>query len=331
MGKGCTLLGILISWLFCSSGWAGEPNTPEDGFDLRYYVENDGGVFKPNHRTDRHYTSGVKLEATHRPVYSWETFLADRLFEDDPDYSNTAFGYALGQNIYTPDHIENPARRQPKDRKYAGWLYGGIFLQHREDRRLDHVGIDLGVTGSESLAEDSQKRIHEWFDGDKPIGWENQLGFEVGANLIWQRKWKTEAKPLMGDIETDWVGSAGLVAGTIDRYVNGSAMLRVGCNLPDDFGPGRVNNEPATANALIGPGRSARSFYGYTQLGGRVIEENRFLTGLSHEVFVGDLQVGLVYRSGRFALGYAQTFLTREFDGQSGKNDYATLQVSWQF
>ena len=44
MGKGYTVLGTIFVLLLSHSGWAEEQATSKNGFDLRYYIENDGGV-----------------------------------------------------------------------------------------------------------------------------------------------------------------------------------------------------------------------------------------------------------------------------------------------
>ena len=101
-------------------------------------VTNQGPVFtvlEENDlvvRTDRHYTQGIKLAYFQadgdlpwgaKQFYGWL-----------PDWGFTEhvgkFGYAVGQNMFTPADISTP-ELLPDDRPYAGWLYAGFILHRR--------------------------------------------------------------------------------------------------------------------------------------------------------------------------------------------------------
>ena len=157
----------------------------------------------------------------------------------------TAAGYAIGQNIYTPDHIEISSLI-PEIVPYAGWLYAGVYLQRATESVFDHFEIDLGVIGPSSLAEDVQREVHEAFDQIIPRGWDNQLGDEFGIDFMVQRKWKVPLVTTNGANAVELIPQAGLTLGTVHRHANAGLLLRIGMNLPDDFGPGRIE-EPAAA------------------------------------------------------------------------------------
>nr|MBC8392958.1 DUF2219 family protein [Deltaproteobacteria bacterium] len=74
-----------------------------------------------------------------------------------------------------------------------------------------------------------------------------------------------------------------------------------------------------------------KSGYFFARFGARAVEHNRFLTGLSPESLVGELQVGAVYTYKKLELGYSQTFFTQEFKEQSGNDSIGAVSISYHF
>jgi len=305
----------------------------ESPFVLTIYFENDGTFAKPNNNTDRHYTNGVKLTFAHQP--QWAADLAAKLPlvpQQGGGPLKTAVGYAFGQNIYTPDGIEAVALI-PDDRPYAGWLYVGAYLQRATQSEFDHLELNVGLIGPSSLAEDVQRIIHDTFDEPKPRGWDNQLGDELGFNVTYQRKWKIAM--WTDDVwAAELIPQAGFTLGTINRHANIGVLARVGVALPDDFGPGRIE-EPAAATTIE---RSDTGGYLFIRLGGKAVEHNTFLEGNNYksshgvnaEPLLGEVQVGVVVRWRRVELGYSQTFMSREFKGQRGTDSFGAWTLSFK-
>lgn len=327
------LLSLMVVVLFPVAGVYGEQ---PDEFTFNFYLENDGGVVKPNHDTDRYYTNGLKITVTHHPQLADRLAdLLDSILPLGGEPTQTAMGYAIGQKIYTPDHIELTAL-QPGDRPYAGWLYGGAFLQRQSGDVFDHLELNIGVIGPSSLAEDAQNWIHDLFGTDEARGWSNQLHDELGIDLIYRRKWRItvierENSTLRGEI----IPQAGFTLGNVHRHVEGGAVFRIGCHMPDDFGPGRLEDlVAATAR------RGEQQVGGYAFVGGQVryVDHNVFLEGNndhdSHDVdeksVIGQIMVGVVVNWRRFSISYTQVFVTREFDGQDGTHSYGSILASFR-
>jgi hypothetical protein len=70
------------------------------------------------------------------------------------------------------------------DRPYAGWLHGSAGLIAETGRRLDQLELTVGVVGPASLAEQTQKRIHEIVNADEPRGRNTQLKNEPGVSSL---------------------------------------------------------------------------------------------------------------------------------------------------
>lgn len=331
--EGKSTAGELIAVILCMTGIASAQEReavdipiPEEPYRLTFHFENDGSFAKPNHNTDRHYTNGVKITFSYRP--EWADDFADwlNLRPDENGDIKTAGGFAIGQNIYTPDRIENPALRNPEDRQFAGWLYLSTFWQHEANNELDHVELNFGVVGEASLAEKTQKFIHEAFDGDDPIGWDNQFGDSFGINLMVQHKWKIDLPIFRDPIQLELIPQGGFTLGSLNRHVNFGATFRLGINLPLDYGPARIE-EPAAATNL--QAKSEPGWYVFARFGMKFVAYNRFLSGVDLEPILGEAQFGVVFQWEKISFGYSQTYMSQEFETQGGKDSFGALVLSF--
>ncbi|MCE5184665.1 MAG: lipid A deacylase LpxR family protein [Planctomycetaceae bacterium] len=292
---------------------------------VSFYLENDSRFTKPNGNTDRHYTDGGKLVYVTQPQWQWlEDFSTWHFGDGEP--VDKAFGVFIGQNIYTPDRADEPEKRAPEDRVFAGWLYTGVFAQRATADMLDHVEVNAGVIGPSSHAEQTQNCIHDWIHSNKAIGWDEQLEDEFAADVTFMRQQRLSQGFLKPTEHTDVIGEYGFTLGSVHRLAQAGMTFRCGYNLAGTFGPGRLAL-PAAISTL----RRTQAAYLFVRASAKAIEYDRFLTGLTHEPFVGELQAGFVYQKGRFELGYSQTFLTREFEEQHGKDSYGAITITMLF
>ena len=192
-----------------------------------------------------------------------------RAFESAHGQPRTAAGYVIGQQFFTPRSISTVAAI-PGDQPYAGYLYGGIYWQRQAPLSLDnnthqvfdHFEINLGVVGNSSLAQDIQTVIHDQFNSQPPNGWDNQLKDELTYHLYYRRKWRFDTGsfdlPLLGDLETQIIPHAGFALGNVHRNADVGITARIGFNLPDDFGAGRINDlRAATGNTDTAAGHGS--------------------------------------------------------------------------
>lgn len=323
-------------------------------FTHRVYWENDGAFHDPTDGYDRHYTSGFALTVEHQP--DWAQNLATTLPGPNVDTTKAraAAGYVLGQLIFTPDNLGATAPITT-DQPYAGYLYGGAFWQRQAPSTinpnvsvLDHLELNIGVIGPSSLAADIQEWVHDNFQGDAINGWDNQRDDEATVQFYLRRKWRFDTGsadlPLLGAVDTQLIPQAGLALGTVYRYAEAAAIYRVGFNLPDDFGPGRINDlQSATATQAQDPGWS---WYAWLRVGGRATQYNTFLDGsefqdpsqaVDRNPFVAEAQTGLSvgYQHGKHNLQatWGVTWLTDEIDapGNRGTESYGTWILSYTY
>ena len=312
------------------------------------YWENDGAlVLKPWDPSDRHYTNGVGASLT------WQSPTAGKFWKDFlglPAAQGTAAGVVFGQEIYTPTDL---LRTVPDalDRPYAGYAYGGLFVQRECNNHLDHLQLNLGVVGPSALARQTQVTIHDTFAGDDPGGWSSQLRDELAAQLTYRHKVRIDLPWLDGSAESgikaQVIPYGEVNLGTVHRDVAGGATVRWGLNLPDDFGPGRLRDVASFTGTRNGAGHPLGtldadqwSVYGFARLAGRYVEWDTFLDGsnyrdpspaLSKEPWLGEAELGLSVgwecENNHVEVVYSTTWLTRSFETQRQDDSYASLAV----
>ena len=293
------------------------------------YLENDGTFIKPIYRTDRHYTDGAKLVYTNQPDCN---FLKDYSrwngFGQNDGQVSTALGYFVGQNLYTPDHVDEPELRAKHDRVFAGWAYWGIFAQRASENQMEHLELNMGVIGPLAQGRESQSFIHDNIGAAEPKGWENQLGDEFHTDLTWLKRQRVAEQYFKRTENFDSHLEYGATVGTLHRNANLGIVFRYGINLPNDFGPGRLE---APASACIDKPTDVQTAYLFTRIGGKLVQYDRFLSGLDTEPAVGQFQVGVVYRYKSFEISYSETFLTREYSEQGSTDSYGAINLMWRF
>jgi len=321
-------------------------------WSLNFFLEND--LFA---NTDLNYTNGVRFSAISPDLdsfqdpdglkYPWVEKLNDILTFVHPRPGNTLnepvrqnMVISLGQLMFTPTDKDR-VTLDPDDRPYAGYLYLGLGYHARTSQTLHSTEFNFGVVGPASLARQSQDLVHDIRGFDRFRGWSNQLRNEPAFQLIFERKRKHGQldtgliNNLQLEIISHWGGSLGNVA----SYINAGAELRLGWDLPDDFGtstlrPGGDNNTPGNEQDSGTPLR----LHAFMAADGRMIANNIFLDGNSfrdshsvhHKDTVADLALGLAgsYRKWRFA--YAHVFRTREFSGQRKAQFYGSFSLSYR-
>lgn len=300
-------------------------------FKFTLFWENDSTPLNRIEPSDRHYTNGTAIHIT------WPL--------SEP---NTAIGFTLGQLMFTSENLK-PKSIVPNDAPYAGYLYLGGYWQHADEHHttLDHIQLDIGTVGDSSLAEPIQKSIHEGVNADRPNGWRHQLDDEPTFQLTYRKKWRLGPVENLFDtgLNIDAVPAVSLSLGTVQRHADAGGVLRLGWNMPNDFGPARLA-DVASGEALAGPQQQGLSFYVFGRATGRVVQYDHFLDGsdFQHEEhtvdsrpLVAEFQFGaaVAYHYDPFTveLNYAVTFLTDTFYHQQYADKYGavSLKIAYWF
>lgn len=323
---------VVIELILLSFASANAPaaETPSTG-TLTVMFEND--LFSSH---DGHYTNGIGfvwVPDRGTPTPGWAERLAT-LLPWFPSGGELRHGYAFGQNMYTPDSIDQ-SDPPSTERPYAGWLYGNFGVGRVSDRQLDLLIATVGVVGPDSGAEQTQKAVHRIFGANQPQGWSTQLHNELGVGLTYERMWRGEEhrSPISGRA-FDISPYAGGTVGNVYTYADTGVLLRYGNRLPKDFGPPRI--QPA----LLGSGEffPSESFNWYLFAGveGRYVARNIFLDGntfrdsrsVDKKNWVGDAQFGIVLDWQTFRVTYTHVRRTREFTTQGHEDSFGALTFS---
>lgn len=310
-----------------------DDNTKKENGTFSIMFEND--IF---YKTDRDYSNGVQLAWTTGPANNldWAVGLARMLpfFAKDGEVRMT---YSIGQTIYTPSDITLP--NPPLDqRPYAGFLYGGIGVIDRSGTGIDQLQVQLGVIGPASLARESQTFVHRIINDRKPLGWHYQLRDEPALNITYEHSWRWRAPSILG-FQFDLDPHIGGAVGNVYDYVNAGAMARFGWNVPDDYGPIRIDPSSPGSNFFERGENGPIGAYVFAGFDGRAVARNIFLDGNSFETsrsvskkpLVGDLQFGAAITLGGTRITYTHVIRSKEFDTQHGHDQFGAVNVSFRF
>jgi hypothetical protein len=309
-----------------------------------FFIENDGAI-KPNDQTDRYYTSGVKIDLAFQP--DWARSFADFIpLGADFDPERTAFGVSATQLIFTP-WKNGRSLPPPNDHPYAGYLYGSVYFQRAEApateradqlSTFDHLQFDFGMVGPSSLAQESQDEVHRIIGRRLLNGWNHQLKDEPSFNMTYRRKVRLEYALDDNDLKLQLIPEAGFDVGTVWRQAVGGVTLRIGQNLPDDYGASRL----LLSGAAVATPRDGLGWEVYFRGEGRAVQHDIFLDGntwresahVDKYSVVGELTFGGVLHINRnVEIGYSQTFQTEQFHGQDGMHSWGSLFIRalWTF
>ena len=304
----------------------------EDFGSINFVVAND--VFNG---TDRYYTNGGLLTYTASPLYTpdWAVSAA-KTISYFSNWTTVRASYAIGQDIFTPK-VLGATNPDPRDRPYAGWLYGSFGLIGETGDTLDQIGLNLGVVGPAALGREVQNGFHSLVGDNGSQGWSYQLRNEPTVNLFYQRSWRELASASFGYFGADITPHAGFALGNAYDYANAGAVLRFGHNLQLDYGPPQINPSlPGTG--FFNPTHDL-SWYLFAAFDGRAVGRNIFLDGntftdsrrVGHRVFVGEASAGAMVTWRNVQLGYVQIWRSAEFAGRDTKDLYSavTLSARW--
>lgn len=325
---GASLAALLAG--FCSASAALPAEDTRSGA-LSLQFEND--IF---FNTDQHYSNGIALSYTTAPQDTprWlENFAHHLPFFGSKGEVRT--NYQIGQDIFTPRNTALVVP-DPTDRPYAGYLYLGLGILSKSDTHLDQAQLELGIVGPSSLAEDAQNWTHTVIGDSKALGWHYQLRGEPIANIFYERSWKLIPPKSVFGLFFDLEPHIGFAAGNAYDYLNAGAMARVGINLPDDFGPPRL--EPSLPGSSFFEPNGAISAYIFGGVDGRAVGRNIFLDGNTFEtsrsvdkrILVGDLQIGAVVQLGGARLSFTHVFRSKEFDTQPSTDQFGSVDLTFR-
>lgn len=329
--------------------------------------------------TDQDYTNGVSItmvshdipgqlrpECLSKPSRLYMRFIQmmNPGFWNDMNYSadsqNVVFRF--GQSMYTPEDFTR-TDLIVDDRPYAGLLYTGMAWNRRKFNpesnldMLDTREITIGVIGPLSLAEQAQNLVHDAFDDERFLGWDNQLENEPALQLALDRKYKSsnQGGAVTPGFSVDSIRSMGLRLGNIETSATVGIEGRIGWNLPNDFGsypirPGAENRPPSAFahgnngdNSISDLSRPAPGVHLFVTLEAKAVGYDFSLDGnlfqdshsVSRRPWIAQAAVGISgqgFIAGHgFRLAVMHVYRTREYDEQLNNHSYGSIALSIEF
>jgi lipid A 3-O-deacylase len=314
-----------VVWLCCGAMACALPAQA-----LQLALDNDGIVTSG----DKHYTQGARwsLDRIELGPESSAGWLALPLLPGAATDRHSAQWIAIGQQLYTPDHVRTTTN-QPDDRPYAGWLYTGGALFQESDQHFARAELLLGMVGPSAGGEPLQNGFHKVFAFPRAAGWQYQLDdvpvvvatYEVGAA---QKLFEA------GPAKVSAVPQLGVTTGNLFRDVHLSLLVRAGTLATLRYGPDQMRTGysglPLARNDRMHGGQWA--LWGGVE--GREVFYNRLLQGDRDHPGVERQRQGLdVMVGGALALSphwlIQGTALDRhrEFVGQPSHDRYGGVSI----
>lgn len=307
---------------------AGEPQPEESGSALSLRWENDGYG-----DTDEYYSNGGALAFTHQGKGIiggvWDIL--------GKSEGKRYAAYDLGQLIFTPADTWKTVP-DTTDRPYAGFLYLGTTTFLRRDESLHGFKLMLGVVGPASLGETIQKSTHRAIKFRLPQGWDHQIKNEPIVNLHYEYRRKVSITPPKAGFGVELLPMAGASLGNFLTEAEAKLQLRMGYNLPDDFGttelrgigflPSSPDNRTRIMGAHLFAGGSTRLVARNITLDGNSFAESR---SVDKRLFLPMAEFGLTLWVKQFEATVSYIMMGEEFYGQRRNAVYGSLLVSYLF
>ncbi|MBW1694314.1 MAG: lipid A deacylase LpxR family protein [Deltaproteobacteria bacterium] len=214
-------------------------DSPRNKGTLRFEIDNDA-IWA----TDSNFSNGWSLQYHTVRYASWEEteapgfvkWIGQHFPTLDDDDSIVRYGQGIGQNMITPEDIENP-NPPVVDLPYAGTLTYTLNWQSFNRRTARNFQVTAGILGEESLAEDFQKFVHNDLGlGRPPEGWHTQRETEPIVNIGYEHLWRLAH---LGKYNNGWAGQMTLGPsahlGNLFTAVELGLGLRFGWNIVEGF------------------------------------------------------------------------------------------------
>jgi hypothetical protein len=300
-------------------------------------VEVDNDAFNlwqtRNERPDEQYTHGarIRLRLAMRPFGPGFPGMSAPICGTNPGAEPCVYtDLEIGQAIFTPVDPRLPSVTladwlEHDHRQHAGWLYVGVTARRVSAGGIRDVGLQAGVTGSPSLARQTQEWFHRRQKTETVPGWENQIPFEIGVNARFRERRSVQvgggARALSLAFEPTW----GASLGTVRTAAELGGHVRLAGNAARPFGWMGVPSGP--------------HFYLEVGAFGELVLRDAFLDGttstdgsdVEKEPFLSRRELGVGLGWGAVLLEFRVLALGPEFRNQIRDHTYSSIGVtaSW--
>ena len=252
--------------------------------------------------------------------------------------------WSFGQNMQTPDDIENPDIILD-DLPYLGLLGWSNSFVAFNDERMSGFGWMVGVVGPASQADEVQDWFHNVISADEPLGWDNQLDDEPVLSFFYGKKKKLWRNPSFDGAVTFNAAASNFVSyGELALEMRFGRMPQGFAYVPDPIGRGLHfnattldNNQTAIYGTFIV--RATGFLVDMLRDGNTFVDDNEWTENntLDPEDFIAQAMVGFHYERPKWALRFNFWFTTDTVDADSlagnedPENRGGTITFDWRF
>ena len=328
---------------------AGPEHTSVESATWRFEIDNDLLFNK-----DNQISSGWSVQKHSAVAKSWEDLEELPKFIRQwgaalPTLTDKGLRYragiAVGQVIQTPDDISRQDLNKD-DVPYAGVLTAQASWYAFNDEEFRGFELTLGVVGSPSLAEQTQKFVHKITNNDDPKGWDHQLKTEPVLNFNYMRKQKVwrHGNPAGWATDVSVDGHAGV--GNMFTQASVALECRWGYNMPRGFAsvPDPIGLSMHYVATLQPANPQAGSLYATLALRGSAFAHNIFLDGntfrdshsVDKEPLVGLAVAGFHYERKNWGIHFNIVASSDDVDTDDapdaeGRERLGSITIEWRF
>jgi len=267
-----------------------------------------------------------------------------RFFLPDSEGLYYREAWSFGQNMQSPDDIENPDIIL-NDLPYVGMIgWHNSFIAFN-DQSLTGFGWMIGAVGENSFAEDVQKAVHKMTGAAEPQGWEHQLDNEPLLSLFYTKKKKLWRKTNFdGAVSFNAALSNFVTYGEVGLEMRFGRMPEGFAYVPDPIGRG------LSYHAML-PAKDESLFYGtlivrgtgflvdMLREGNTFVDDNEWTENniLDPKDFTAQVYAGIHYERRSWALRFNFWYGSGTVDTdvlppeQDPENSGGTIVYEWRF
>lgn len=292
--------------------------------------------------SDRGYTNGLMISYLTAPAQDQNSQSSElaRTAENALNFlpgistpgQQQALAFSLRQLMVTPENITaNPP--DTNDLPYAGYLSASSTLWSWDADTITGYGVHLGVIGSESGAEASQKFVHKLTGSDEPRGWDSQLGTDVVGGIEATHARKLFAYGAEDKIQQEVSVVATAALSSFRTSFGAAAIWRTGHNLPVNFIP-----DYAGASSTIGmpgalnhraPGWSVFIGLGVDVVPYSYLDKNASPYQFEESLLQGQAGIGGSMHWDRLQVSLTVRATTGEEQNNKDNFSFGSLAVTW--
>jgi len=303
-------------------------------YQFKVYFEND--LFS---QTDSQYSSGEKFNILYH-IKESPSDIHNILASSDAK-SNIFINFAIGNQLYTPEDLTQ-TQLIIDDRPYAGWTYFEAGIHKSTKDSLNSILVKIGMVGPSSKGEEIQTGIHLLTDSAPPMGWDNQIGDELGINLTYAYKLRY-TNETQGGFQSAYIPYVELDLGNISTQATLGLFTRFGWNIAKDFGLATLDlggeaGIPVYDEQALSLEKDWSFSFNFTATGS-AIAKDIFLDGNtfkdSHSIpknnFVAYAGAGISLRYKSFNFDFMQMVNTHKADKEGDRKVVGTVIATWMF